>query len=130
MVQASGCSKPLLTRRGWFSTTGNNETAELTSSGALTSKGVVFKENSWVTFKGLDSMITVESGQFLGKDFFERYIWSLFMSGSQMLCIGYGQFPPSEISEMGWILVGTVVGSIIWSVVIGDMTSMVLDDFV
>ena len=47
------------------------------------------------------------------------------MSASQMLCIGYGQFPPSRTNEMVIMMFSIVVGSIIWAVIIGDIVSII-----
>merc|ERR1719219_1174710 len=54
---------------------------------------------------------------------FHKYMWALFMSTSQMLCIGYGQFPPQTYCGMLFTMLGMFFGSIIWALLLGNITS-------
>ena len=40
-----------------------------------------------------------------------------------MLCIGYGQFPPQTVCEAMWTIFSMFVGSVLWAVFIGSLTS-------
>ena len=75
-----------------------------------------YQDKSWVKIKGLDDPKT---------GWFSLYIWSFFMAMSQMFCIGYGQFPPSTFNEMVWVMISTLIGAIIWAIVLGNITSNV-----
>ena len=72
--------------------------------------------NSWVVRKELHTPDT---------PVLSIYIWSVFMSLSQMLSIGYGQFPPSSFTEMIVVFVFLIVGAILWSVIIGLITNII-----
>jgi hypothetical protein len=74
-----------------------------------------YHEGSWIHLKELDdenvSLIT-------------KYIWSLFMAVSQMLSIGYGQFPPGTIGEVCYTMAFTCIGAIFWSSIIGMLVNI------
>jgi len=73
-----------------------------------------YNEKSWVVIKGMDNDDVPISS---------LLIWSYFMALSQMFCIGYGQLPPQTYSEMMMVMVSTCVGAIIWSIILGTITS-------
>lgn len=75
-----------------------------------------FPKDTWVRIRGLhdnDKTLTVA-----------QYGWSLFRAVSQMLCIGYGQFPPSQ-TDMYVTMTMMLLGAILFAVFIGYLTSVV-----
>ena len=50
--------------------------------------------------------------------------YSFFRGLSQMLCIGYGQFPPQCLSDMFTILGSMLMGAILFAIFIGVASSM------
>ena len=51
--------------------------------------------------------------------------WSFFRAVSQMLCIGYGQFPPSSMEDMYVTTLLMLLGAICFAVFIGYLTSII-----
>jgi len=75
-----------------------------------------FPKDTWVRTRGLhDNNKTKTVAQ---------YGWSLFRAVSQMLCIGYGQFPPSQ-TDMYVTMTMMLLGAILFAVFIGYLTSVV-----
>ena len=75
-----------------------------------------FPKDTWVRTRGLhDNNVTSTVAQ---------YGWSLFRAVSQMLCIGYGQFPPSQ-TDMYVTMTMMLLGAILFAVFIGYLTSVV-----
>ena len=73
-----------------------------------------YNKKSWVVMKGMDhDDVPISS----------LLTWSYFMALSQMFCIGYGQLPPQTYSEMMMVMFSTCVGAIIWSIILGTITS-------
>jgi hypothetical protein len=74
-----------------------------------------FPENCWVRIRGLhkDTSAGVQYG------------WSFFRAVSQMLCIGYGQFPPQCMQDMYVTTILMLLGAISFAVFIGWATSLV-----
>merc|ERR1712123_511310 len=54
-----------------------------------------------------------------------QYGWSFFRAVSQMLCIGYGQFPPQSMEDMYVTTLLMLLGAICFAVFIGYATSVV-----
>jgi len=75
-----------------------------------------YPDNCWVRLRGLHLPDTL---------FGRQYGWSFFRAVSQMLCIGYGQFPPQTKAEMYTTMSLMLVGAITFAVFIGIATSIV-----
>eukprot|EP00730_Choanoeca_flexa_P018419 TRINITY_DN8953_c0_g1_i2.p1 TRINITY_DN8953_c0_g1~~TRINITY_DN8953_c0_g1_i2.p1 ORF type:complete len:543 (+),score=123.99 TRINITY_DN8953_c0_g1_i2:46-1629(+) len=55
-----------------------------------------------------------------------QYTWSLFQALSHMLCIGYGRYPPRNITEVWLTIFSMVIGATFYAIFIGQMSSMML----
>ena len=75
-----------------------------------------FPKGCWVRMRELH---TKETG------FNLQYGWSFFRAVSQMLCIGYGQFPPQILTDMVVTMILMMLGAICFAVFIGYATSIV-----
>ena len=75
-----------------------------------------YPENTWVRLRGFHKPETKTGVQ---------YGWSFFRAVSQMLCIGYGQFPPSCMVDMYVTTLLMLLGAICFAVFIGYTTSVI-----
>eukprot|EP00118_Oscarella_pearsei_P005056 m.22589 g.22589 ORF g.22589 m.22589 type:complete len:596 (+) comp28364_c0_seq2:538-2325(+) len=74
-----------------------------------------FPEDSWVAINHLqDSPVGV------------RYTWSVFKSLSHMLCIGYGRFPPMNVSDAWLTIISMLLGASFYALFIGHISSHIL----
>lgn len=55
-----------------------------------------------------------------------QYSWSLFQALSHMLCIGYGPYPPQNVTEVWLTIFSMVIGATFYAIFIGQMSSMML----
>ena len=74
-----------------------------------------FPENSWVVQAGLDD-----------EDAFSQYTVALFQAFSNMLSIGYGPYPPGPLYEYWVIVVSMCLGTMIYVVLVGIITSVLV----
>ncbi|EEC16602.1 cyclic nucleotide-gated channel 2A, putative [Ixodes scapularis] len=74
-----------------------------------------FPSNSWVAINELEE-----------KTWFEQYSWSLFKALSQMLCVGYGRFPPQSLADMWLTLLSMISGVACYAFLLGNVTNLVL----
>lgn len=63
---------------------------------------------------------------FQDKSKFHQYSWSLFNAMSHMLCIGYGRFPPNNITELWVTLCSMTIGATFYAVFIGIMSTLIM----
>lgn len=56
-----------------------------------------------------------------------QYSWSLFASLSQMLCIGYGRYPPDNIPEVWMTIFSMSVGAALFAGIIGAISATLLN---
>jgi hypothetical protein len=75
-----------------------------------------FPKGCWIRQRGLHTIDT---------DLDLQYGWSFFRAVSQMLCIGYGQFPPQTMTDMITTMTLMMFGAICFAVFIGYATSIV-----
>lgn len=75
-------------------------------SGCLQYAVCVGKPDTWVTYRELD----------YSKPAFDRYVWSVFRAVSQMLCIGYGEYPPSQFAEIAMNILVKFFSFDIWGI--------------
>ncbi|CAN8029070.1 unnamed protein product, partial [Ixodes persulcatus] len=74
-----------------------------------------FPSNSWVAINELEE-----------KSWFEQYSWSLFKALSQMLCVGYGRFPPQSLADMWLTLLSMISGVACYALLLGHVTNLIL----
>lgn len=56
----------------------------------------------------------------------EQYSWALFKAISHMLCIGFGRWPPQNITDTWLTIVSMVVGATFYALFIGNMSTLLL----
>ncbi|XP_065836458.1 potassium/sodium hyperpolarization-activated cyclic nucleotide-gated channel 1-like isoform X3 [Oscarella lobularis] len=74
-----------------------------------------FPEDSWVAINHLQNAPVGTA-----------YTWSLFKSLSHMLCIGYGRFPPMNVSDAWLTIISMMIGASFYALFIGHISSHVL----
>ena len=70
-----------------------------------------------------DSWVTIEELQEVG--WWEQYSWSLFKAMSHMLCIGYGRFPPQNMTDLWLTMVSMIAGATCFALILGHATSII-----
>ncbi|XP_075265969.1 potassium/sodium hyperpolarization-activated cyclic nucleotide-gated channel 3-like, partial [Convolutriloba macropyga] len=70
-----------------------------------------------------DSWVAVD--KLTGKDWTEQYSWALFRAMSHMLCIGYGQEPPTSIMDLWLVMISMISGATCYALFIGNATNMI-----
>ena len=55
----------------------------------------------------------------------EQYSWALFRAMSHMLCIGYGQQPPTSLMDLWLVMVSMLSGATCYALFIGHATNMI-----
>jgi hypothetical protein len=55
-----------------------------------------------------------------------QYTWSLFMSISHMLCIGYGVYPPETTAEVWATIYSMMLGAGLFANIVGSITAVLL----
>mmetsp|Transcript_18985 Transcript_18985/g.35246 ORF Transcript_18985/g.35246 Transcript_18985/m.35246 type:complete len:587 (+) Transcript_18985:142-1902(+) len=74
-----------------------------------------FGDQTWVGLMDLeDEMVSTQ------------YSWSLFMSLSHMLCIGYGVYPPETLPELWAIIFSMSLGASLFACIVGSLTAVLL----
>ncbi|EDO49064.1 predicted protein, partial [Nematostella vectensis] len=74
-----------------------------------------FPDDSWVSTSNLK---TASPG--------EQYSWSLFRALSHMLCIGYGHYPPQNLTDLWLTVCSMTAGATFYAVFIGIMSSLIM----
>jgi len=70
--------------------------------------------DTWIAFRNLEY-----------KEFYIQYLWSMFRAISQMICIGYGLFPPVSRLDKIVTISMMIIGAILFAACIGILTSIV-----
>ncbi|XP_070542032.1 potassium/sodium hyperpolarization-activated cyclic nucleotide-gated channel 2-like [Ptychodera flava] len=73
-----------------------------------------FPADSWVTINNLTN-----------SSWGEQYTWAVFKAMSHMLCIGYGRFPPSGISDVWLTMLSMISGATCYALFIGHATTLI-----
>ncbi|KAJ8025270.1 Potassium/sodium hyperpolarization-activated cyclic nucleotide-gated channel 4 [Holothuria leucospilota] len=74
-----------------------------------------FPEDSWVMINGLKDASK-----------WEQYSWSFFKSMCHMLSIGYGRFPPSNLTDLWTTTLSIMLGATFYALFIGNMSTLLL----
>ena len=56
---------------------------------------------------------------------FEQYSWALFKAMSHMLCIGYGRFPPQNMTDLWLTMFSMMAGATCYAMILGHATSII-----
>ena len=56
----------------------------------------------------------------------EKYSWALFKAISHMLCIGFGRWPPQNVTEAWLTIVSMMIGATFYALFIGNMSTLLL----
>lgn len=56
----------------------------------------------------------------------EQYTWALFKAISHMLCIGFGRWPPQNVTEAWLTIISMMVGATFYALFIGNMSTLLL----
>jgi len=70
-----------------------------------------------------DSWIEIDNLR--NKTWAEQYSWCLFKAMSHMLCIGYGQKPPQNITDLWMTMLSMVSGAVCFAMFIGNATALI-----
>ena len=54
-----------------------------------------------------------------------QYTWAFFKSLSHMLCIGYGKFPPQNLTEIWLTIISMMVGASCYALFLGHATALI-----
>ena len=55
----------------------------------------------------------------------EQYSWSFFKAMSHMLCIGYGRFPPQNLTDLWLTMISMISGATCYALFIGHATNLI-----
>ncbi|XP_076356642.1 potassium/sodium hyperpolarization-activated cyclic nucleotide-gated channel 2-like [Tachypleus tridentatus] len=73
-----------------------------------------YPPSSWVAINELQGVF-----------WFEQYSWALFKAMSHMLCIGYGRFPPQNLTDMWLTLLSMISGATCYALFLGHTTNLI-----
>ncbi|KAG0723922.1 Potassium/sodium hyperpolarization-activated cyclic nucleotide-gated channel 4 [Chionoecetes opilio] len=73
-----------------------------------------FPSNSWVAINELQNSYWLE-----------QYSWSFFKAMSHMLCIGYGRFPPQNLTDLWLTMISMISGATCYALFIGHATNLI-----
>ncbi|XP_022238497.1 potassium/sodium hyperpolarization-activated cyclic nucleotide-gated channel 2-like [Limulus polyphemus] len=73
-----------------------------------------YPPSSWVSINELQDVV-----------WFEQYSWALFKAMSHMLCIGYGRFPPQNLTDMWLTLLSMISGATCYALFLGHTTNLI-----
>ncbi|XP_076322830.1 potassium/sodium hyperpolarization-activated cyclic nucleotide-gated channel 2-like isoform X2 [Tachypleus tridentatus] len=73
-----------------------------------------YPASSWVSINELQDVV-----------WFEQYSWALFKAMSHMLCIGYGRFPPQNLTDMWLTLLSMISGATCYALFLGHTTNLI-----
>ncbi|XP_072028417.1 LOW QUALITY PROTEIN: potassium/sodium hyperpolarization-activated cyclic nucleotide-gated channel 2-like [Amphiura filiformis] len=74
-----------------------------------------FPNDSWVVINGLQNA-----------DKWTQYSWSFFKAICHMLSIGFGRFPPMNVTEMWTTTISMMLGATFYALFIGHMSTLLL----
>ncbi|XP_054768061.2 potassium/sodium hyperpolarization-activated cyclic nucleotide-gated channel 4-like isoform X1 [Lytechinus pictus] len=74
-----------------------------------------FPPDCWVVINGLENA-----------DKIEQYSWSFFKAICHMISIGFGRFPPMNVTEMWMTTFSIMLGATFYALFIGTMSSLLL----
>ena len=55
----------------------------------------------------------------------EQYSWAVFKAISHMLCIGFGRFPPQNITEVWVTIISMLIGATLYAMFIGHISTLI-----
>lgn len=55
----------------------------------------------------------------------EQYSWAFFKAMSHMLCIGYGRFPPQNLTDLWLTMISMISGATCYALFIGHATNLI-----
>ncbi|KAK8747035.1 hypothetical protein OTU49_016952 [Cherax quadricarinatus] len=73
-----------------------------------------FPSNSWVAINELQNSYWLE-----------QYSWAFFKAMSHMLCIGYGRFPPQNLTDLWLTMISMISGATCYALFIGHATNLI-----
>ncbi|XP_014679893.1 PREDICTED: potassium/sodium hyperpolarization-activated cyclic nucleotide-gated channel 2-like [Priapulus caudatus] len=73
-----------------------------------------FPPNCWVSINELEHA-----------NWAEQYTWALFKAMSHMLCIGYGRFPPQNMTDVWLTMLSMVSGATCYAMFLGHATTLI-----
>ncbi|CAK9299985.1 unnamed protein product [Gordionus sp. m RMFG-2023] len=73
-----------------------------------------FPHDCWIVIANIEN-----------SDWFEQYSWSFFKAMSHMLSIGYGRFPPQNLTDMWLTIFSMVSGATCYALFIGHATNLI-----
>ncbi|XP_047736533.1 potassium/sodium hyperpolarization-activated cyclic nucleotide-gated channel 3-like [Hyalella azteca] len=73
-----------------------------------------FPPKSWVAINELENAYWLE-----------QYSWAFFKAMSHMLCIGYGRFPPHNLTDLWLTMISMVSGATCYAMFIGHATNLI-----
>ncbi|XP_071548483.1 potassium/sodium hyperpolarization-activated cyclic nucleotide-gated channel 3 isoform X7 [Panulirus ornatus] len=73
-----------------------------------------FPSNSWVAINELQT-----------SHWLEQYSWAFFKAMSHMLCIGYGSFPPQNLTDLWLTMISMISGATCYALFIGHATNLI-----
>jgi len=73
-----------------------------------------FPRDSWIVIDNLQNATWAE-----------QYSWCLFKAMSHMLCIGYGQKPPQNLTDLWMTMLSMVSGAVCFAMFIGNATALI-----
>ena len=56
----------------------------------------------------------------------EQYSWAMFKALSHMLSIGFGRFPPQNVTEVWLTILSMIVGATFYALFIGNISTLLL----
>ncbi len=56
----------------------------------------------------------------------EQYSWAVFKAASHMLSIGFGRFPPQNVTEVWLTMISMVIGATFYALFIGNISTLIL----
>ncbi|XP_013389823.1 potassium/sodium hyperpolarization-activated cyclic nucleotide-gated channel 3-like [Lingula anatina] len=58
-------------------------------------------------------------------DWKEQYTWALFKALSHMLCIGYGRWPPQNVTDVTLTIISMLTGATCYALFVGHATTLI-----
>lgn len=56
----------------------------------------------------------------------EQYSWALFKAMSHMLSIGFGRFPPQNVTEVWLTIISMIIGATFYALFIANVSTLLL----
>ncbi|XP_074650570.1 potassium/sodium hyperpolarization-activated cyclic nucleotide-gated channel 3-like [Tubulanus polymorphus] len=73
-----------------------------------------FPSSSWIAINELQKAY-----------WWDQYTWALFKALSHMLCIGYGRFPPQNLTDVWLTMVSMLTGATCYALFVGHATTLI-----